>query len=48
MRARVQRFFEWLFCKLGDPLWSVSVAWYEGEIVCIYCGKTHGKLVGND
>jgi hypothetical protein len=35
----------WLCCVLGEPIYSPSRALWDGELLCLHCGKCHGKLL---
>ena len=41
----LKRLGYWLFCKLGDPIFSASQAIFFGKRVCLWCGKCHGTLL---
>lgn len=38
---KVQKSGYWFFCKINQPIFSVSKAVFYGEIECFNCGKNH-------
>lgn len=44
LHAFINRPIYWLFCRLGDPIYSPSREMLYGYPTCMHCGKCHGTL----
>lgn len=44
IKLLAHRFGLWFFCKMGDPIFSPSMAVFYGQATCLHCGKQHGTL----
>ena len=39
----IYKIVAWIFCKLGDPLYSTSLSVLAGKLVCVCCGRQEAE-----